>query len=266
MKITCLCASYNRPKLLGQALAMFQAQDYPAQEMLILEDSGIFGDRELSGPGWRMICTTQRMPSVAAKRNYMVRELVASELVAVFDDDDWYFPWHLSAAVAALAKSDWAQPRQALEWESLGVLSRHWVFGEPIRRQLKGGRDPCTPRHQLDCCYGAQWSYRRDAYLAVGGHQEGHGNGEDTEWAVAMFKRFGPSQDTLTEQHPLPSYVYSRAASGSWHGSEMGPGLAYMTKIGAMPKDDPARFQIELPEGYCELAKQIPDEVRARKW
>lgn len=261
--ITAICASYNRPKLLGQAVAMFLAQDHPNRDLIILEDSGIFGEQTLSGFGWQMRSTKKRFSCVASKRNWIAKT-APGEYLAVWDDDDWYFPWHLSAAAAALEYAPWVQPRAALEWERDNTLSAYYVFGEPMRERCPTG--PTSARDACDCCYGAQWSYRRAQFLKTGGYPEGYGNGEDGRWSGEMYSRFGPSADPLAHGFP-PSYVYSRARSGSWHGSEMGPGMAYQFKIGRMPKANSKDFVIRLPDGYERWTKaNVPTNPKPRKW
>jgi hypothetical protein len=261
MKIACICASYNRPKLLGQAVAMFLEQDYPNKELLILEDSGIFGDTEISGNNWRLISTTTRMPCIASKRNFLVQQTDA-EVVATFDDDDWYLPWHLTSAAKALESCEWTQPRQSLEWKMpLKTLARFWVMSERVRSEISTvglGRN-----HVVSFCYGAQWASIRQAYLSVGGQPENYGLSEDSAWAGMMFDAFGPSADTESP----PAYIYSRRSSGSWHTSEIGRGMDYHRHLGKLPKEKPSDFKVELPQTYHDWpACRIPTQVLPRKW
>ena len=113
--IAALCPTYNRPRLLGQAIAMFLVQDYPHKWFAALDDSGIFDSLEMPlPPKVTLLSTGQRSKSVGAKRNYLAK-LTTVDYIAVWDDDDIYLPWHLSAAVEALGKRCWAQPRHALD-------------------------------------------------------------------------------------------------------------------------------------------------------
>jgi len=262
MKAAFLCPAYNRPNLLGNLIAMFLAQDYPDKEMVILEDSGIWGDQTIQGDGWKLVSQTQRILSVGAKRNRLV-EMTDAEAIIVADDDDWYFPWHITALVTALNHRPWVQPRQALEWNSPGVLGRYWVFGERVRRQCPDG-NPKTPSDAIDCCYGGQWGYLRNAFLKSGGYPEGRGNGDDTIWGQCMFTKYGPSADSISRAHPHPAYVYSRDMSGSWHASDLGPGTAPLKQLDQLPRASVDDLAIELPVGY--LTTPIPDAVQPRKW
>src|SRR3990172_10586687 len=90
VKITALCPTYNRPRLLGQSIAMFLAQDYIEKELIILDDAGQYGDQH--GYNWHIISVGSRYPCVAAKRNALWK-MADSDYVMTWDDDDWYFPW-----------------------------------------------------------------------------------------------------------------------------------------------------------------------------
>ncbi len=248
MKISALCPTYNRPRLLGQAIAMFLAQDYPDKELIILDDAGQYGD--LEGPSWRIVSTTERYPSVAAKRNALVK-LASGDAIAVWDDDDWYFPWALSAIASALDGSQWVQPRQALEWDAPGVLGRYWTIG----------RD----KWKRDYCYSGSWAFRR-ALLEANPYPEDCGNGEDTVLGYALWRKGIASADAVSTQYPLPFYVYSRERSGSWHASELGEGFTAYPIIGAMPREDVRQFRVELPAGYAEASQSIPQTIKPRKW
>jgi hypothetical protein len=130
--------------------------------------------------------------------------------------------------------------------------------------QMKAG--PTLERHIKDFCYGAQWSSHRKCFLARGGQPESYGTGEDTIWAIQMFRKFGVSGDPITPDMP-PSYVYSRLQSNSWHSSELGRGMAYKDALAKMPKQSRDDFVIELPAGYSQWTKdKIPTEVQRRAW
>ena len=72
------------------------------RELVILDDAGQYENQ--SGPRWRLISTTKRFPTLGEKRN-AAAALVGDgvDALAVWDDDDFYLPWALSASAAALA-------------------------------------------------------------------------------------------------------------------------------------------------------------------
>jgi len=261
-KIAALCPSYNRPNLLGQAIAMFMAQDYPNKELIILEDSGIFDGRDVHGENWRLVSTSDRYVSVGAKRNALIA-MTDAPLIASWDDDDWYLPRHLSAAVNALQTGLYCQSRQALEWHRAGVPYRTWTVSLSILKKLNDGIK-LTPRECWDVCYGGQWSFQKHTVLRAGGYPAAIGNGDDTDLCRRMGIMFGNSVDAICPDFPDPTYVYSRNQSGSWHASELGPGTDPLKKLASLPRQNPDDLRIELPNGYNDI--KMPKDIRVRAW
>lgn len=91
----------NRKLFVFQAIRYFHRQDYPARELLVLDD----GTEDLSseiagGNGIRYL----RLPAgltIGAKRNRGC-ELALGTIIAHWDDDDWYAASRLSSQVAPL--------------------------------------------------------------------------------------------------------------------------------------------------------------------
>lgn len=88
----------------------FLAQDYPGEQrkLLILDDAGQIESQDHGS--WQVISTPERFPSLPGKYNAMLTaegiigmaQRDRWNAVAVWDDDDIYLPWHLSAAAEAL--------------------------------------------------------------------------------------------------------------------------------------------------------------------
>ena len=130
MHLTCLCPTYRRPRLLENAIACFEAQDYPldSRRLLILEDAGELQAQE--GSGWVLQTTGTRCRSLPGKYNDMAASAMSlwpdTEAFVVLDDDDIYLPWHLSAHAAALASMPrgWSHPAFVLTDGSGGGPAR----------------------------------------------------------------------------------------------------------------------------------------------
>ncbi len=92
--------TYGRPQFALQAVQYFLRQDYPNRELLVLDDSA--DDLSPIFPRDSRI-RHLRLPrlSIGAKRNLGCR-LAAGEIIAQWDDDDWYGPGRLSAQVRPL--------------------------------------------------------------------------------------------------------------------------------------------------------------------
>jgi glycosyltransferase involved in cell wall biosynthesis len=94
--VSCITPTFNRRPFLPLALESFRAQDYPARELIIVDD-GADAVRDLveGAPGVRYL----RLPaqaSIGEKRN-LACAAAQGAIIAHWDDDDWYAPnrlWH----------------------------------------------------------------------------------------------------------------------------------------------------------------------------
>jgi len=92
--ISCIMPTRGRTELALQAVRYFQAQDYPRLELVIVDDAG--GDLGRRLPADERI-RYEQVPagwSIGAKRNHAVQQ-ARGEIVAQWDDDDWYAPHRL---------------------------------------------------------------------------------------------------------------------------------------------------------------------------
>jgi glycosyltransferase involved in cell wall biosynthesis len=100
--VSCIMATRGRRDFVLQSVRYFLQQDYPARELLILDDDTQDLSSELSDdPHIRYL----RLPpglSIGAKRNRGC-ELARGTFIAHWDDDDWYAPTRLSAQVVPLS-------------------------------------------------------------------------------------------------------------------------------------------------------------------
>jgi len=199
MNIAAVCCTYLRPRELGRLIQCFLEQDYPAarRELVILDDAGQYDDQQ--GDRWRLVSTSRRFHSLGEKRN-VAAAMVADdvEALAVWDDDDVYLPWALSASVAALETADWSRPSLVLHARADGALEQH----------LTGG------------LFHGGWAYRREVFERVGGYPA-ENNGEDQSLARRL-EAIGAAQSDPCRLGFLPFYVYSWAC-GDYHLSGMGP-------------------------------------------
>jgi len=100
--ISCVMPTYGRPDYVDEAVAMFVQQDYPAKELVIVNDcpAQVFrSDRA----DIRVINYDTRFPTLGEKRNVTV-EIAQGEFIAVWDDDDAYLPWRLSFSYSELQR------------------------------------------------------------------------------------------------------------------------------------------------------------------
>ena len=178
-------------------LKCFIEQDYPDRELIILDDAGQYNSQE--GNRWKLVSIDKRYPTLGDKRN-AAADLVSDdvEALAVWDDDDWYLPWALSASVATLKISQWSRPSVVLHETLKGELRQHRTGG-----LFHGG-----------------WAYHRDMFLKVGGYPSKN-NGEDQALA-RRFKRKGLVQSDPIRLDFDPFYIYKWGGRGDYHLSGMG--------------------------------------------
>ena len=197
MKIAAVCVTYLRPRQLGWLIRCFLDQDYPPdrRELIILDDAGQYEDQH--GDGWRLTSKAGRFHTLGEKRN-AAAALVSDdvEAMAVWDDDDVYLPWALSASVAALRHAPWSRPSLVLHPRADGSLNQHCTGG-----LFHGG-----------------WAYRRKTFEQVGGYPA-LDNGEDQALAQQFAWAGVPQADPCTLGF-TPFYVY--VWGGGWHLSGMG--------------------------------------------
>ncbi len=101
MRLLVLCPTYGRPRLLANAVACFEAQTYPDRRMVILDDAGQIAPQ--TGLGWELFSTPERFASLPLKYDWLLHQARGDwDAAVVWDDDDIYLPWHLSAVADAL--------------------------------------------------------------------------------------------------------------------------------------------------------------------
>ena len=128
MKVAAICCTYKRPDELATVIECFLRQDYPPEmrELIVLDDADQYESQD--GDGWRIVSIPSRFRTLGEKRNASAG-LVSPDVDAycVWDDDDVYLPWHMTAATDALADADVSPPDvagtlHAVEHAAIGML------------------------------------------------------------------------------------------------------------------------------------------------
>ncbi len=251
MIIAAICPTWNRPCQLGNLIACFEAQTHDDRRLLVLDDAGQIP--RMSGDRWAIHSTPHRFPTLGYKRS-TAADLAFNrwpeiDALAVWDDDDVYLPWQLSALAEALQRKPWAQPRHILT-PGRDCYKRYETF----RREAPD-----------DIGYHGGWGFRRQAFEQLGGYAS-VSNGEDFDIAARALELLGPSADTISAEHPDPGYVYNWQGGAGKHLSAMGPpgDESGYRKIGQQKIEPVDRLEIRLPEDYYLLP--IEAEARARGW
>ncbi len=158
----------NRRRFIPGAIAQFLAQDYPACELVVIDD----GEDSVAGlvpshPAIRYL-RTPRHRSLGAKRNAAC-EAARADIILHWDDDDWYAPTRIRVQVEALRASN----------ADICGIDRA-LFVDP---SVKAAWEYVYPPGGAPWVYGAAMCYRREFWRA---HPFADVNiGEDTRFAAA---------------------------------------------------------------------------------
>ncbi|HEY1430168.1 MAG TPA: glycosyltransferase [Stellaceae bacterium] len=140
--VSCIMPTANRRRFVPQAIRLFLAQDYPERELVILDD----GDDPIADlvpvdPKIRYLRHHRREP-IGTKRNRGCEE-ARGDIIAHWDDDDWYAPQRLRLQVEALVAADadacgldrvlFLDPQRRRAWEYVYPSGgARWVCGATL--------------------------------------------------------------------------------------------------------------------------------------
>ena len=99
--VSCVMPTRDRADFVLHAVRLFQRQDYPSRELIVVDDGDDRLESRLPDDGRIRYMRAVRGESIGAKRN---RACAAAQgaFIAQWDDDDWYGPSRLSAQLAPL--------------------------------------------------------------------------------------------------------------------------------------------------------------------
>lgn len=147
--VSCIMPTFERRPFVRQAIGYFLRQDYPAKELVIVDDGAdAIGELVPADPRIKYHRLDRRM-ILGAKRN-LACDLAAGPLIAHWDDDDWIAPNRLRVQVAAL--------------ERRGVDlcgASHLLFYQPERRLASRYTYPAAQRPWVA---GSSLVYRKELW------------------------------------------------------------------------------------------------------
>jgi len=231
MKFLCLCPVYNhRQELTENAVMQFLHQTYGDKHLVIMDDRPAANRLEPMHDwkqGISVFTSDTRFSTMGAKYNAMVKEATDAgiewDAIAIWDDDDLYFPKHLlhHANVMLIGGSKWNHPSwvfstygQALRTEETG--GRFWA-SSALTRQLyndMGGFDECRQVSFDQQALGRMRKFGGDPgdagnhyvymwELTQGDHASGHSEGYACEkWyeRVPVSRSTGPLVPRYTQE------------------------------------------------------------------
>jgi O-antigen biosynthesis protein len=147
--VSCIMPTNNRRLFVADTIALFLRQDHCHKELIIIDDgTDAVADLVPADARLRYFRETPQQ-TVGAKRNRACSE-ARGDVIAHWDDDDWYAPWRLSYQLAELQNG---------EVEICG-LDRVLFLDEPRRR----GWEYVYPAGGTPWVHGATLCYRREAW------------------------------------------------------------------------------------------------------
>lgn len=193
--IVCLCPTFRRPQLAGNAAACFihQEVDYP-RYLLVWEDGGALEPLETS---ILEVIVSERLPDLGTKYNRLAETAIRkwnAEYLAVWEDDDIYLPWYLRTHLEAIQQTGaaWSKPSRVYS-----------TYTGRLQEEPAAGR-----------FHGSLFLTRR-AWEAVRWPENGRAD-FDQQLMAALTERFGPPADPLTIC-PYPGYVFRYGSTGAYH-------------------------------------------------
>lgn len=140
--VTALCPTYGRFQRLRDAVACFLLQDYPGVKALYIgDDSPGPASVWCKPPGvpCGLVASIQwagRWPTLGHKRQALL-EAAIRPVVAHWDDDDLYLPWHLTQCVEAMQREGALCAKPGAAWWATGCDDVFLVRG-PCHNVFEG--------------------------------------------------------------------------------------------------------------------------------
>ncbi|HEX3527301.1 MAG TPA: glycosyltransferase [Thermoanaerobaculia bacterium] len=231
--VSCIMPTYNRRSFIPLALACFREQSYANRELIVIDDgSDPVGDQLRCEPAVRYVRVDRRI-SIGAKRNLACAE-ARGEIVAHWDDDDWYSADRLAQQVAPILRGE----AEITGLENRFVLQmparKFWTIDRRLHRTMFVGD-----------VHGGTLVFRRAIWTSGVRYPE-IDLAED-----AMFLQQATSRGRRLLRLDNPgSFVYLRHGSNAWR-FETG---TFLDPSGWSESVPPAGFSAECLEAYTAAA------------
>ncbi|MFL6256310.1 MAG: glycosyltransferase [Pyrinomonadaceae bacterium] len=228
--VTCIMPTADRRAFIPLALENFRRQDYPNKELVIVDDGDdAIGDLTLGQTGVRYMRLAMRT-SIGGKRNLACRQ-PRGQIIAHWDDDDWYAPDRLRYQVA---------PIMAGEADLTGLVSEYvlelpcgdfWTTLPQLHRRMFVGD-----------VHGGTLVYR-GALLESGIRYPETNLAED----AALIRQAASRHQRLLRLSNPGVFVYVRHGSNAWR--EYAPGT-FLDPAGWRRIARPATFSADSLDDY----------------
>ena len=196
--VSCIMPTYERRRYVPQALQSFLQQDYPNRELIIVDDGrDAIGDLVQGFDNVRYFHVSRT--SIGAKRNFACNH-AAGEIVAHWDDDDWYSTDRLRYQVAPIlaGKADITGLENAFVLELPG--GEFWTTDSKLHQRLFVGN-----------VHGGTLVYRKELWTQ--GLRYPEVNLAEDAWLLAHATRQGKRLVRLSNPGV---FIYVRHDRNAW--------------------------------------------------
>jgi glycosyltransferase involved in cell wall biosynthesis len=225
--VSCIVPTFNRRAFVRQSIKYFLAQDYPAKELIIVDDGTEPVGAEVPADDRIRYVRLGYRRSIGAKRN-MACEIARGEIIMQWDDDDWHGPGRISHQVADIASN---------QADLTGL--HHGLLLETPTTQFWSCREDLHARmfFQSRSIHGGTLAFRKRVWQSCGGYPD-QSLAED---AVLMQRVMAGGARVLRLAN-AGTYVYIRHETNSWRfncGDFGGPeGWSRVPAPRFMPRED----------------------------
>lgn len=189
--VSCVCITYGREHLIGEAIESFLRQDYSGDKELIIVNDCSEQELECSYSDVFILNSKKRFKSIGEKRNASV-SLSSGDFIFPWDDDDIHLPNRISYSLSQI-KDGFYNPRMA------------WTMN-------KGLKISKNAFHAIGC-------YSRELFDSVGGYPHIN-SGQDIEIEKLFAAKTKLPTYEIEEKDVY--YIYRWSDINSWHLSACG--------------------------------------------
>jgi len=196
--VSCIMPTYERRRYVPQALQSFLQQDYPNRELIVVDDGrDAIADLVQGHENVRYFHVSRT--SIGAKRNLACNQ-AAGEIIAHWDDDDWYSTDRLRYQVAPIlaGKADITGLENAFVLELPG--GKFWTTDSALHQRLFVGN-----------VHGGTLVYRKE--LWTNGLRYPEVNLAEDAWLLARATRQGKRLVRLSNPGV---FIYVRHGRNAW--------------------------------------------------
>ena len=233
--VSCIMPTYNRRAYVPQALRSFMQQDYPNRELIVIDDgTDHVEDLMPMAANIRYSRIPHRL-SIGAKRNLACQQ-AHGEIIAHWDDDDWYSPDRLRYQVAPIVAG--AADLTGLENKFVLELAtgEFWTTDPQLHARMF-----------VENVHGGTLVYRKNVWTQ--GCRYPETNLAEDAWM--LFRATHSGKRLLRLSNP-GVFVYVRHDRNAWR--EYAPGT-FLDPNGWQRLPRPAHFPAQAFSFYMEAAK-----------